>query len=145
MCECGSLHGHWCSIGEKALKANRPKNGFPLFPIQQVGPSGAGKSTILRLLFRFYDISSGCIRIDGQDISQVRLFGRVMSLCVKEWEVLSIQGEEETSPLQKAGAGDLSLSSTILPTQERVMDCAGQDTNISSSLGKPGENGSFLF
>nr|XP_058156077.1 ATP-binding cassette sub-family B member 6 isoform X2 [Dasypus novemcinctus] len=36
-----------------------------------VGPSGAGKSTILRLLFRFYDVSSGCIRIDGQDISQV--------------------------------------------------------------------------
>ncbi|XP_017390707.1 ATP-binding cassette sub-family B member 6, mitochondrial isoform X1 [Cebus imitator] len=36
-----------------------------------VGPSGAGKSTILRLLFRFYDISSGCVRIDGQDISQV--------------------------------------------------------------------------
>lgn len=46
-----------------------------LFPLQQVGPSGAGKSTILRLLFRFYDISSGCIRIDGQDISQVSLFG----------------------------------------------------------------------
>ncbi|XP_012879851.1 PREDICTED: ATP-binding cassette sub-family B member 6, mitochondrial [Dipodomys ordii] len=36
-----------------------------------VGPSGAGKSTILRLLFRFYDINSGSIRIDGQDISQV--------------------------------------------------------------------------
>uniref|UniRef100_A0A8C3YN15 ATP-binding cassette sub-family B member 6 n=1 Tax=Catagonus wagneri TaxID=51154 RepID=A0A8C3YN15_9CETA len=36
-----------------------------------VGPSGSGKSTILRLLFRFYDITSGCIRIDGQDISQV--------------------------------------------------------------------------
>ncbi len=36
-----------------------------------VGESGSGKSTILRLLYRFYDISSGQILIDGQDISQV--------------------------------------------------------------------------
>lgn len=37
-----------------------------------VGPSGAGKSTISRLLFRFYDIQSGRILIDGQDIARVR-------------------------------------------------------------------------
>jgi ATP-binding cassette, subfamily B, heavy metal transporter len=36
-----------------------------------VGPSGAGKSTISRLLFRLYDISSGTITIDGQDIRKV--------------------------------------------------------------------------
>lgn len=36
-----------------------------------VGESGSGKSTILRLLYRFYDINSGRILIDGQDISQV--------------------------------------------------------------------------
>ena len=36
-----------------------------------VGPSGAGKSTISRILFRFYDVSSGRVLIDGQDISEV--------------------------------------------------------------------------
>ena len=36
-----------------------------------VGRSGAGKSTLANLLLRFYDLESGAIRIDGQDISQV--------------------------------------------------------------------------
>jgi ATP-binding cassette subfamily B protein len=36
-----------------------------------VGASGAGKSTISRLLFRFYDVNSGAIRIDGQDLRAV--------------------------------------------------------------------------
>ncbi len=38
-----------------------------------VGSSGAGKSTLARLLYRFYDVQSGAIEIDGQNISQVTM------------------------------------------------------------------------
>ena len=39
--------------------------------VAMVGPSGAGKSTISRILYRFYDIKSGQVTIDGQDVRDV--------------------------------------------------------------------------
>ncbi|SEP31787.1 ABC transporter ATP-binding protein/permease [Nitrosovibrio sp. Nv6] len=48
--------------------------GFDIPPggnIAVVGHSGSGKSTLARLLFRFYDVTSGCILINGQDIRDV--------------------------------------------------------------------------
>ncbi len=36
-----------------------------------VGPTGAGKSTLSRILFRFYNIASGTVRIDGQDLNDL--------------------------------------------------------------------------
>jgi ATP-binding cassette subfamily B protein len=36
-----------------------------------VGPTGAGKSTISRLLFRFYDVGTGAVRIDGHDLRDI--------------------------------------------------------------------------
>ena len=44
-----------------------PKGGS----VALVGESGSGKSTILRLLYRFYDLKEGRILIDGQDIRDV--------------------------------------------------------------------------
>lgn len=44
----------------------RPKEKIAL-----VGPSGAGKSTVVKLIFRLYDLTAGQILIDGQDISKV--------------------------------------------------------------------------
>lgn len=38
-----------------------------------VGPSGAGKTTLFQLLLRFYDVTQGCIRFNGQDIRQLSL------------------------------------------------------------------------
>lgn len=49
-----------------------------------VGPTGSGKTTLISLLLRFYDVTSGSIRIDGVDIRQIpreqlrSMFGMVL-------------------------------------------------------------------
>lgn len=49
-----------------------------------VGPTGAGKTTMVKLLMRFYDVNSGCIKVDGHDIKDFNrgelreLFGMVL-------------------------------------------------------------------
>ena len=56
-----------------------------------VGQSGAGKSTILNLIPRFYDVTAGSIRIDGQDIRDVALqsLRRNMALVSQEVAIFS--------------------------------------------------------
>jgi len=59
--------------GDAAAVDNISLDIAPGRKIALVGPSGAGKSTIFNLLLRFYDIDSGGISIDGQDIRDVTL------------------------------------------------------------------------
>ncbi|ANB11493.1 ATP-binding cassette Fe/S cluster precursor transporter ATM1 [Sugiyamaella lignohabitans] len=68
--------------------ADRPilKNATFVIPSGQrvalVGSSGSGKSTILRLLFRFYDVQEGRILVDGQDIRNMTLESIRQSIAV---------------------------------------------------------------
>jgi subfamily B ATP-binding cassette protein MsbA len=51
-----------------------------------VGPSGSGKTTLLNLLLRFYDVTDGAIRIDGQDLREISLASmrRAMALVTQD-------------------------------------------------------------
>lgn len=53
-----------------------------------VGPSGSGKSSVLRLLYRFFDVQRGEIRVDGQDVRGVQLDSLRASLGVVPQDVV---------------------------------------------------------
>jgi ABC-type multidrug transport system fused ATPase/permease subunit len=57
-----------------------------------VGPSGGGKSTMIALIERFYDVASGRILIDGQDISRVRLSSLRDQLALVSQETVLFNG-----------------------------------------------------
>ena len=59
------------SFGKRKILNNLTFTIDPGEKVAIVGPTGAGKSTISKLLFRFYDPSSGKIYIDGQCITEV--------------------------------------------------------------------------
>jgi subfamily B ATP-binding cassette protein MsbA len=52
-----------------------------------VGPSGAGKSTILNLIPRFYDVESGAVTIDGEDLREVTLSSLRANLALVSQEI----------------------------------------------------------
>ena len=56
---------------EKPLIQNLNLRVKPGQKVAIVGPTGAGKTTIVNLLMRFYDLDSGAILLDGEDITQI--------------------------------------------------------------------------
>lgn len=61
------------SYGERPVLLDISFCARPGEVIALVGPSGAGKSTLVNLIPRFYDVTAGCIRLDGIDIRDLRL------------------------------------------------------------------------
>jgi len=64
---------HYPARLEIAALENITLDILPGETIALVGPSGAGKTTLFQLLLRFYDVTHGCIRLNGQDIRQLSL------------------------------------------------------------------------
>jgi len=90
-----------------------------------VGPSGAGKTTICNLIPRFYNVKSGKITIDSQDISEVTLKSLRSQIGVVQQDVYMFSGsvydniaygknnatrEEIEDAAKKAGAHDFIMS-----------------------------------
>lgn len=69
---------------EEPVIKNFSFNAEPGQRIAIVGPTGAGKTTIVKLLMRFYELSGGCIKVDGHDIKDLsrenlrQMFGMVL-------------------------------------------------------------------
>ncbi|MFJ5624631.1 ABC transporter ATP-binding protein [Peribacillus loiseleuriae] len=75
-----SFHGdvefsnvHFCYEDENPILKNINFKVRAGEKIALVGPTGSGKTTIINLLMRFYDINSGEIKIDGQDIRDYKI------------------------------------------------------------------------
>ncbi|MEP0519169.1 MAG: ABC transporter ATP-binding protein/permease [Hyphomicrobiales bacterium] len=90
-----------------------------------VGPSGAGKSTISRLLFRFYDVTSGRITIDGADVRNVtqtsvrRAIGMVPQDTVLFNESIKYNiryGRPDATDAELAEAADMAQISNFINT-----------------------------
>ncbi|MGN0992046.1 MAG: ABC transporter ATP-binding protein, partial [Candidatus Ventricola sp.] len=57
-----------------------------------VGPSGGGKSTLCQLIPRFYEATSGCITLDGQDIRSIKLADLRGSIGIVQQDVFLFAG-----------------------------------------------------
>lgn len=73
--------------------------------IALVGKSGSGKSTIINLLMRFYPVTTGCVKVDGNDIQSYHLTGYRHNIGIVPQEVILFGGTiEENIAYGKPGA-----------------------------------------
>ena len=76
-----------------------------------VGPSGAGKSTVMNLIARFYDVNSGKVEIDGQDVRDVTLTSLRQHIALVSQEILLFDDSIRANiAYGKTGASDEEIA-----------------------------------
>ena len=117
----------------------------PGMHVALVGPTGAGKSTIVNLIARFYDPTSGCIRIDGHDIRQCRLHSLRSQLGIVLQDTFIFAGtirENIAYGRPEASREDIVAAATAAQAHDFIMslphgyDTITEERGASLSLGQ---------
>jgi len=86
-----------------------------------VGATGSGKSTIVKLLLRLYEIQAGCIRLDGQPISELRLDDLRHAIGLVSQEVFLFHG----SVAENIAYGSFDAPRAAIERAARLAEAAG--------------------
>jgi ABC-type multidrug transport system fused ATPase/permease subunit len=99
-----------------------------------VGPTGAGKTTLVNLLGRFYDVTSGAVRIDGVDVRQLSLsdLRRHMGMVLQEPFLFSGTVRDNIRyGRPSASDADIEAAAKAIGIHDRIMQLAhGYDTPV---------------
>ena len=104
-----------------------------------VGPSGAGKSTVVNLLLRFYDVDSGRVLIDGQDIAhvtqdslraQVGMVTQDTSLLHRSVRENILYGRPDASDAQMISAAERAEAHEFIQTLTDPKQRRGYDAHV---------------
>ena len=101
-----------------------------------VGPSGGGKTTICQLIPRFYDVTKGRVKVDGQDVRQVTQASLRRQIGIVQQEVYMFSGTlRENIGYGRPGATDEEIieAAKLANAHEFIVDgrhAQGYDTEV---------------
>ena len=110
-----------------------------------VGPSGSGKTTLTNLVMRFYDVTSGELRLDGVNIKDLRIkdYRRLMSLVLQDVYLFDgtvkeniIFGKTDATPEEIASAARIAHCHEFIMAMDKQYDTLIGERGVKLSGGQ---------